>query len=129
MNGSFWQDPSKVCRLDGQMEKDMLRYRRQTKKPLITNCFRIIPKRWLKDDDANLVRDIMVRTLKLIEVAEPAFKIVKDDKKKPHQKLAELSQLLQKADGLGETWAKMMTVCIHNCYPHMRLRDAECEVG
>jgi len=66
LNKSFWQDPIKAFMPGGVMEKSILKYRKQTGKPLLTSCFRIIPTRDLKDDTENLVRSITKRTMKLI---------------------------------------------------------------
>merc|ERR1712096_567216 len=48
----FWQNPQKAFQPGGPMEKSMLSYRKKTGNPLITSCFRIIPPRVLKDNDA-----------------------------------------------------------------------------
>merc|ERR1719482_1860533 len=116
-NKSFWQDPAKAFQPGGPMEKAILQDRKKTKRPLLTSCFRIIPPRVLKNDDENLVRSITNRTIKLIEVAEQGFPIVKDKKMKPLEKMSKLSTLVQGASGCGETWAKMLTVCVDLAYP------------
>jgi len=106
-----------------------LKYRKTTREPLITICFRIIPVRELKDDDHNLVRSITRRTTKLLDVAEQAFDVMKDKKKNPHKKLNEISKFIKEANGLGDTWAKMLTVCIDLAYPKEGLLENDCEVG
>jgi len=129
LNNRFWRDPVKAFQPDGLMEKSILKYRKRTRMPLLTSCFRNIPERILKDNDENLVRSITQRTMKLIEVAELSFPIVKNKKLKPLDKLNQLSALIQDAPGLGETWAKMLTVCIDLAYPKERLLETQCDVG
>eukprot|EP00928_Gymnodinium_smaydae_P070803 TRINITY_DN54570_c0_g1_i1.p1 TRINITY_DN54570_c0_g1~~TRINITY_DN54570_c0_g1_i1.p1 ORF type:complete len:690 (-),score=167.55 TRINITY_DN54570_c0_g1_i1:57-2048(-) len=126
---TFWQDPVKAFAPGGPMEKSILNYRRTTGEPLLTSCFRIIPPRVLKDDTENLVRSITNRSMKLIEVAEHAFSVVKDSKRSAGEKLHAISERVQHADGLGETWAKMLTVCIDLAYPKLKLLESQCEVG
>jgi len=126
---SFWKDPAKAFEPGGPMEKAILSYRKRTGNPLITSCFRIIPERILKDDDENLVRSVTNRSLRLLEVAELAFPVMKDAGKKPAQKMDEISMLLQNARGLGETWAKMITVCLDLAYPKAKLLESQCDVG
>jgi len=126
---SFWKDPMKAFEPGGPMEKAILSYRKRTGKPLITSCFRIIPERILKDDTENLVRSITNRSMRLLEVAELAFPVMKDVRKKPAQKMDEISMLLQNARGLGETWAKMITVCLDLAYPKAKLLESQCDVG
>lgn len=129
MNSSFWKDPKKAFQPGGPMEQAMVEYRRKTKKPMITSCFRIIPPRVLANDDANLVRSITNRTINLLEVAEKAFPVMKDRKKTPVQKVDEISAMVQGATGLGETWAKMLTVCIDLAYPKENMLETQCDVG
>lgn len=111
------------------MEKAILSYRKRTGNPLITSCFRIIPERLLKNDTENLVRSITNRSMRLLEVAEKAFPIMKDTRKTAVQKMDEISTLLQTAHGLGETWAKMITVCLDLAYPKAKLLESQCDVG
>lgn len=129
LKDSFWKSPAKAFETDGPMEKAILQYRQKTGEPLITSCFRIIPERVLKDDDANLVRSIVTRSQNLIRVAERAFPVVKDAKKGPQDKLLEISKIMAEYKGLGDTWVKMLTVCVDLAYPKMRLLETECEVG
>jgi len=125
----FWKDPAKAFRPGGPMEKAILSYRKKTGKPLLTSCFRIIPERILKDDTENLVRSITNRTMNLIDVAYKSFPIVKDPKKDASEKMYHLSNLVREAPGAGDTWAKMLTVCIDLAYPKMRMLETQCDVG
>jgi len=129
LSKSFWQDPIKAFQPGGSMEKSILKYRKATGKPLLTSCFRIIPARVLKDDTENLVRSITNRSMNLIEVAELAFPIMKDAKRKPLEKLNAISKLVIDARGLGDTWAKMLTVVIDMGYPKERMMETQCDVG
>merc|ERR1719240_2434615 len=65
----------------------------------------------------------------LIKLADEAYPIVKNSKLKPAEKMAKLSGLVQEGQGLGETWAKMLTVCIDLAYPKERLLESQCDVG
>jgi len=103
-------------------------YRKTTNRPLLTNCFRIIPERVLKDDDQNLVRSITNRSMRLLHVSEECWPVLKS-KLPPMEKLSKLSNLILQADGCGETWAKMLTVCMDLAYPEERLLESQCDVG
>eukprot|EP00746_Dinoflagellata_sp_MGD_P149202 gnl/MRDRNA2_/MRDRNA2_81267_c0_seq1.p1 gnl/MRDRNA2_/MRDRNA2_81267_c0~~gnl/MRDRNA2_/MRDRNA2_81267_c0_seq1.p1 ORF type:complete len:636 (-),score=134.70 gnl/MRDRNA2_/MRDRNA2_81267_c0_seq1:164-2071(-) len=125
---SFWEDPIAAFKPGGPMEKSMRQYRRKTKKPLLTSCFRIIPERLLQDDDENLIRSITNRTMRLLNLGEACYGVLKS-KQPPKMKLDKLSSLVQQEDGCGETWAKMLTVCMDLAYPKEQLLEAECDVG
>eukprot|EP00435_Cladocopium_sp_Y103_P033672 s419_g8.t1 len=116
MTKTFWKDPRKAFEAEGPMELAIRAYRAKTKKPLLTNCFRIIPERVLKDDDQNLVRSIVNRSARLMDLAEKSFEVVKK-KLSPKQKLSQISDMIQNTEGCGNTWAKMLTVCIDLAYP------------
>lgn len=126
---SFWQDPQKAFQPGGPMEKAILRYRKTTGQPLLTSCFRIIPPRVLKDNDANLVRSITNRTMALLDVAEQAYPVAVDKKIPAGERMDRISSMIQEAQGCGETWAKMLTVCIDLAYPQHHFLDGQCDVG
>lgn len=128
MTKTFWKDPRKAFEAEGPMELAIRAYRAKTKKPLLTNCFRIIPERVLKDDDQNLVRSIVNRSARLMDLAEKSFEVVKK-KLSPKQKLSQISDMIQNTEGCGNTWAKMLTVCIDLAYPQEKILDADCDVG
>lgn len=114
------------------MEKVMLAYRRKTRRPLLTTALRMIPSRVLEDNDANLVRSIVVRTRRLLEVAEKIWPIVQDDthsSTSSGEKFTRISQLLRDVKGIGDTWAKMLMVCVDLAYPHLGLLRSQCEIG
>lgn len=129
LTDAFWKDPLGAFRVGGPLEKSMLEYRRKTKKPLLTLCFRMIPERILKDDDENLVRSILLRTQQLLMVGEKVWPIIKDKKTPAAQKFDQISELVQQANGLGETWAKMLMVCVDLAYPDLGLLESHCDVG
>lgn len=106
----------------------MREYRKTTNRPLLTSCFRIIPERVLKDDDQNLVRSITDRSMRLLRVSEECWPVLKS-KLRPTEKLNKLSNLILQAEGCGETWAKMLTVCMDLAYPNERLLESQCDVG
>lgn len=125
----FWKDPKEAFKVDGIMEKAILSYRHRTKKALLTLCFRMIPNRILEDDDANIVRNIILRTQTLLDIAESVYPIVKDTTRCASDKFEDISERIQQANGLGETWAKMLAVCIDLAYPKIGLLASQCDVG
>merc|ERR1711972_1228039 len=54
---------------------------------------------------------------------------MKDKKKTAVQKITEISQMIQEAPSCGETWAKMLTVCIDLAYPKEQFLEKQCDVG
>jgi len=129
MKKDFWKNPAKAFEPDGPMEKAISSYRKRTGKPLLTNCFRIIPERTLKDDNANLVRSIVTRSARLMTLAEKSFEVIKNKKLSAKQKLSQISEMIQNTEGCGNTWAKMLTVCIDLAYPQEKILEADCDVG
>mmetsp|Transcript_70936 Transcript_70936/g.140774 ORF Transcript_70936/g.140774 Transcript_70936/m.140774 type:complete len:944 (-) Transcript_70936:28-2859(-) len=125
----FWNDPLAAFAEEGPLERAMRHYRKTTRQPLLTLAMRMIPDRLLEDDDDNLVRSIILRTQKLLRVAENAWPVINDLGKTAEAKFADISSFVQQANGLGETWAKMMTVCIDLAYPEIGLLASQCEVG
>merc|ERR1719392_559084 len=67
--------------------------------------------------------------MNLIEVAEKAWVVVKDKKKSSVAKITEISTMIQEAPGCGDTWAKMLTVCIDLAYPKAQFLERQCDVG
>merc|ERR1719359_357716 len=43
--------------------------------------------------------------------------------------MSKMSDVVQKAQGLGDTWGKMLTVCIDLAYPKERMGESTCDVG
>jgi len=129
LDDSFWVNPVDSFKPGGVVERAILQYRRKTRRPLLTLCFRMIPRRVLEDDDENLVRSITTRTQQLLVVAEKLWPVVKDQESNSSQKFTRMSAIVQSADGLGETWAKMLMVCIDLAYPDLQLLETQCEVG
>jgi len=125
----FWRDPVQAFEPEGALERSMREYRRRTRQPLLTLAMRMIPERLLEDDDDNLVRSIVLRTQRLLEVAEQIWPVIQDANTPAGKRFAEISQLVQKANGLGETWAKMLCVCLDLAYPNLGLLASQCDVG
>eukprot|EP00439_Symbiodinium_sp_Y106_P045480 s1105_g5.t1 len=118
------KNPLKAFEANGPMEKAIALYRKKTGNALLTNCFRIIPERVLKDNDANLVRSIVTRTSRLLPVAEKAYD---DSQATAFTKLHRIASMVQNTEGCGDTWAKMLTVPIDMAYPKLKLLESDCE--
>merc|ERR1711933_194535 len=73
----FWKDPCHAFRPGSPMEK-AIRVFRQKGNALQTNCFLIIPERLLEDADENLIRNLLLRTQRLIALAQELWPIVSD---------------------------------------------------
>jgi len=71
---------------------------------LQTSCFLIIPARILEDDDANLVRNLVLRPQCIINFAKMIWPV-------------------------GDTWVRMLMVCIDFAIPKPKLLASRCEVG
>eukprot|EP00933_Yihiella_yeosuensis_P025137 TRINITY_DN19501_c0_g1_i1.p1 TRINITY_DN19501_c0_g1~~TRINITY_DN19501_c0_g1_i1.p1 ORF type:complete len:554 (-),score=127.96 TRINITY_DN19501_c0_g1_i1:179-1840(-) len=125
---SFWKDLEKGFAPGSAMEKDMLKFRK-TGRPLQTSCFLIIPERILKDDDENLVRNIVNRSVRLIKLAKDLWNVVKDKKTTSSQKYDTIAEKIRGVNLLGDTWVKMLMVCIDICLPDLKLLAERCEVG
>jgi len=125
----FWSNPVKAFSEGGEMEKSILNYRKKTGNPLITSCFRIIPPRVLKDDDANLVRSIISRTDALLRLSDEAWPVVQHKSMSAADKMKKLSVMIQETPHCGETWAKMLTCCMDLAYPNLKLLESQCDVG
>eukprot|EP00913_Durusdinium_trenchii_P017766 g16693.t1 len=82
-----------------------------------------------QDNDANLVRSIVTRSARLLKMADKAYEVVQNKKLSAKDKLADISEMIQSTEGCGDTWAKMLTVCIDLAYPKEKILDADCDVG
>lgn len=124
---SFWKDPIKHFETGGEIYQRMLEYRRGPGKPALqTGAFRMIPDRLTHDNDENLVQNICNRTQTLLRVADEVWPIVHDNQP---NKFTRISDKIQKADGLGDTWSKMLMVSIDIMYPDLCLVSSQCDVG
>ena len=126
---SFWKDPKKAFMPGNAMEKSILAYRRSTGAPLQTSAYRCIPPRVLADNDKNLVRHITDRSMKLIQTAENAWRVLKSSRSTPARKMIQISKLCKEPTGFGDTTAKMLTCSIDLAYPEKHLLDEQCDVG
>merc|ERR1719254_394971 len=67
--------------------------------------------------------------MSLLDVAEQPWPVLKDTKKSAVQRITEISSMIQQASGCGDTWAKMLTVCIDLAYPKEQFLEKQCDVG
>ena len=104
----------KAFGVGGVMEKALRAYRRYTGKPLSTSTFRMVPRRELRSDYANLVRSIMRRSQRLLKVAAEIWHTsVRDEAGPalpPTSLSTSISTALLRTAGLGSTWTKMLMV-------------------
>jgi len=124
----FWKDPTAAFKAGSPMEKEIAKFRSQGN-ALQTSCFLIIPERILQDDDANLIRNLMLRTQRIIDLAEKTWPVVQNDKMSSEVKFDKIAELVQNARGFGDTWVKMLMVCIDIAMPKLKLLESRCEVG
>ena len=126
----FWRQPLVRFGHGDLMEEALLKYRRNTKKPLQTAAFRAIPPKELLDDrDANLVRSIINRTRSLLMAAEKIWPYITDNEHNATHKFDEMSRVLRSTKGCGPTWTKMLLVSIDLAYPDLGLLVSQCDVG
>jgi len=126
---AFWQDLSAGFAPGSKMEKDIAKFRSSTGKALQTSCFLIIPERLLKDDDANLIRNIVLRSQRLIDLANQLWPLVNDTKTSVNEKYDAIKEAILGVRNLGDTWVKMLMVCVDICLPKLGLLKSRCEVG
>eukprot|EP00747_Dinoflagellata_sp_TGD_P063786 gnl/TRDRNA2_/TRDRNA2_153607_c0_seq1.p1 gnl/TRDRNA2_/TRDRNA2_153607_c0~~gnl/TRDRNA2_/TRDRNA2_153607_c0_seq1.p1 ORF type:complete len:603 (-),score=141.02 gnl/TRDRNA2_/TRDRNA2_153607_c0_seq1:79-1887(-) len=124
----FWKDPEAAFAPGSAMEKDALKFKKAGN-PLQTSCFLIIPERILSDDDANLARNLVLRTQRLIGLAREVYPIVKDKKTSADQKFDMIAEKIQGVKLLGDTWVKMLMVVIDIGFPEIGLLRDRCTVG
>ena len=127
---SFWKDPVAGFALKTPLHLDTMKYRKAGN-ALQTSSFLIIPERLVDDADENLVMNLMIRTQRLIQLADKLWPLV-SDKKAPQNSEAlfqTISSMISEVCNLGETWVKMLMVCIHLAYPNLSLLQNRCEVG
>ena len=131
----FWESPRAAFAPGGAMEQSMLRYRLETRRPLQTGAFRIIPERVCSDNDENLARNVCKRTCTLIGLAQEIFPKIQSEMSKAVPAAAapqlydEIYKIMVREKGIGDTWAKMLMVSIDFRYPSLELLLTQCEVG
>jgi len=125
---AFWKNLSAGFDASSAMEKDMLKFRAEGR-PLQTSCFLIIPERILKDDDQNLVRNIMLRSQRLISLANDLWPLLNNPKISIGEKYTTIKNGILGTKQLGDTWVKMLMVVIDIALPRLRLLQDQCEVG
>ncbi|CAK0803996.1 unnamed protein product [Prorocentrum cordatum] len=126
---AFWRDLEASFAPESQMEKDIAKFRSSTGRALQTACFLIIPERLLKDDDANLIRNIVLRSQRLVGLANHLWPLVNDEKTSVNEKYDAIRQAILGVRNLGDTWVKMLMVCMDICLPGLGLLTSRCEVG
>lgn len=124
----FWNDLQAGFAPGSKMEEELLAFRRQGH-ALQTGCFLIIPERILEDDNENLARNIVIRSQRLVELAKDLWPIVQQKKTSAHEKFELISKAIGNVKTLGDTWVKMLMVCIDICLPKLGLLHERCEVG
>ncbi|CAE7747690.1 for [Symbiodinium sp. CCMP2456] len=125
----FWKDPVAQFADDGAMTQAMLDFRRRTRQPLQTGAFLSIPQRLCPDDDENLARNVARRTRTLLEIAEKVWPVIQDSSCSSSEKFRWISGTIRSAQGLGETWTKMLMVTMDIAYPDLNLLAESCNVG
>lgn len=126
---AFWKNPGSYFQDGSPMEKAMLAYRKRGL-PLQTSCFLMIPERLVADDDLNLVRNILRRSKKIIDLSKDLWPIVNSSKSlSSDERFDKISSLVSAVPGFGETWVKMLMVCVDLGYPKLKLLQDRCEVG
>jgi len=125
---AFWKNLAAGFDAGSQMEKDMLKFR-ATGKALQTSCFLIIPERILADDNKNLVRNICLRSQRLVGLANELWPVVNNKKMSSTAKYDKIKESILNVRQLGDTWVKMLMVCIDICRPELKLMQTRCEVG
>jgi len=71
----------------------------------------------------------MLRTQRIIDLAEKTWPVVQNDKMSSEVKFDKIAELVQNARGFGDTWVKMLMVCIDIAMPKLKLLESRCEVG
>ena len=125
---SFWKNPSAAFEKGSPMHKDIKQYRAKGNS-LQTSCFLIIPERLVKNDNDNIVINLLLRTQRLINLAEKLWPVVHDKNTSTSQKYATIQEKIEACRGLGETWVKMLMVVIDIAMPDLGLLHDCCPVG
>mmetsp|Transcript_21050 Transcript_21050/g.66527 ORF Transcript_21050/g.66527 Transcript_21050/m.66527 type:complete len:502 (-) Transcript_21050:131-1636(-) len=125
---SFWKDPAAGFKPGSAMEKAVSKFRAQGR-PLQTACFLIIPERLVEDDDKNLILNFMLRTQRLIRLADELWPVVNDKGMSSADMFDDIKARILAVKGLGDTWVKMLMVVIDIACPSLRLLQDRCEVG
>lgn len=89
----------------------------------------IIPERLVSDDDENIILNLLLRTQRLINLAQELWPIVHDNKTTSLQKYELIQKKIEGVRSLGETWVKMLMVVLDIAMPHMKLLHDRCPVG
>jgi len=125
---AFWKDPVAAFNRGKPMEKAIKAFRAKGN-ALQTSCFLIIPERLVADDDENLIINLLLRTQRLIQLADDLWPVVNDSKTSTAEKFETVRSMIRSVRCLGDTWVKMLTVVIDIAIPNIQLLQDRCEVG
>eukprot|EP00401_Gymnodinium_catenatum_P024236 CAMPEP_0117528482 /NCGR_PEP_ID=MMETSP0784-20121206/37337_1 /TAXON_ID=39447 /ORGANISM="" /LENGTH=829 /DNA_ID=CAMNT_0005324769 /DNA_START=18 /DNA_END=2507 /DNA_ORIENTATION=- len=125
---AFWENPRANFAHESPMHEDLRRYRKAGN-TLQTKSFLMIPERLVADDDENFIINIMRRSERLVDLASTLWPIVTDEALDREAKFSNICSEIAKVNKFGDTWVKMLTVCIDIAYPHLQLLADRCEVG
>jgi len=125
---SFWKDPIAAFNRRTPMEKAIKAFRVKGN-ALQTSCFLIIPERLVEDNDDNIIINLLLRTQRLIQLADDLWPIVNDTKTSSKQKFETIRSKIRAVHCLGDTWVKMLTVVVDIALPNIQLLQDRCEVG
>jgi len=125
---AFWKDPVAAFNRNTPMERAIQDFRAKGN-PLQTSCFLIIPERLVPDDDENIIINLLLRTQRLIGLAQDLWPLMNEKKGSPSEKFRIIREKINGVRNLGETWVKMLTVVIDIAKPELRLLQDQCEVG
>jgi len=125
---SFWKNPVAGFCANSPMHRALSKFRAEGN-ALQTGAFLIIPKRLVKDDDENLVRNLLQRSQRLIGLAQKLWPILKNAKLSTSQIYDCTKNAIQDVYGLGPTWVKMLMVEVDIAQPSIRLLQDRCEIG
>jgi hypothetical protein len=126
----FWSDPQSFFEhKTGQLFKEMLKWRRKTKRPMLTSAFRQIPERVLEDDDENLCLSICKRTQKLLGLGGRLRETFFSRTLSANEKRDKMSQIVEGESGFAATQAKCVLGSLDVGWPEQKLLSAGCPLG
>jgi len=125
---AFWKDPKAAFNKGSPMHKMMQTFRADGN-AMQTSCFLIIPERLVKDDNENIILNCLLRTQRLLDLAEELWPILNDKKVSAEAKFEDMRERILKVRNAGETWVKMLTVVMDIAKPEFGLLQDRCEVG
>mmetsp|Transcript_93565 Transcript_93565/g.165530 ORF Transcript_93565/g.165530 Transcript_93565/m.165530 type:complete len:355 (-) Transcript_93565:75-1139(-) len=125
---SFWHAPLRAFETNSSMHKALREFRAEGN-ALQTSAFLIIPERIVKDDDENLIINLLRRTQRLIRLAKKLWPIMICKTSSTTEKYESIKQAMEDVHGCGPTWVKMLMVEVDIAMPKIGLLHDRCEVG